>query len=215
MRHGKGKKKEEGAYEVFRKARLFACYFYITEYKNCCQAPNHFNRYNKAIHNRIMLEFIELQKTLEDEESIIFQFKMKKDMVHAFTLVLQGFHMATENLCFKIRMSETKIKAQKEAREKELQERFRGIKDDIRKAYFKHFEAVKDTRKAFKIVRTEFKIYNWLVTSVQKEFKMKRDLEIERLSNQGIESKKIAKKLGVSHGYVRKTIWSIKTEKEF
>lgn len=117
-----------------------------------------------------MTQIIEIIKVNEDKENITFTFTVQKDMVDGFIKVLHGFHEATQHICYKMRNSEEKQRAAREARDREVKRQFDMIKEHIRKAYYKHYEATDDVRQSFKLTRLEYMAHNHLVARVRKEF---------------------------------------------
>ena len=154
-----------------------------------------------------MLDIIELDKAIDDEETVTLQITVKKSMLPGFRMVFEGMLSVNDQLSYKIRMAENKVMKQRAIDRQEVDERFNRMKDEIRAIYLKHLEIVGNTREAFKLTRLDYdKDYDWLVRKVQNEFTIKRDFEIMRLHHKGLPSHKIAEKVKISAVTVRKTI---------
>lgn len=154
-----------------------------------------------------MFDIIELLNVTDLGETIIINFKVKRDYVQAFINVLDGFYNATKNLSVKIRNAENLITERREEQQKKRHEELKQIKNQICATYKKNINSGLSIRLAFHETRKTHKTNNWLVTEVQKDLIHERELKILLLTNKGYTSKKISEELGIADSTVRKSLF--------
>ncbi len=153
-----------------------------------------------------MLELACLEQIVSEEETYVLHVKVPKSAYLAWKMAFEALEDIAKDVHYKHRLAEERSEKRREEWEAERREKIRQILSQIRNFYYVNLENGIHPKETMKEITKKWKDYRLERDEFKEELRSKRDLEVIKYHQAGLNSIQIAGKTGIPSPTIRKVI---------